>query len=198
MIGIESAFLSALLAASPTTPTPWFFNADYPDRAFERRWEGATIFELTVDPSGRPVGCAVDVSSGHEMLDERACAIALKRAKFEPALDAKGNPAYGVYRSRLNWALDPERWAQSEAGPDYEVSVNKLPDGADSPVSVKYAVLVDASGAPVDCRALTGHFGNVLNDIGCAKIKQDYRKAAMIAPGSPVAAVRTAWITFTK
>ena len=198
MTGFELAFLSALMGASPTTPTPWFVNDDYPFRAFERRWEGTTIFEVAVDPRGRPVGCTVDVSSGHAILDDRACAVALKRARFEPALDSKGNPIYGIYRTRVAWAIDPENWSQSEAGPDFEVSVNKLPDSADGPVSVKYAVLVDANGAPVDCRALTSNYGNVLNDVGCNKIKQDYRKAAMLAPGSPVAAVRTAWITFSE
>jgi TonB family protein len=198
MIGFELAFLSALMAASPTTPTPWYIDEDYPFHAFERKWEGTTIFELTVDPRGRPVGCTVDVSSGHAILDERACSVALKRAKFQPALDAKGNPTYGVHRTRLNWAIDPELWAQSEAGPDFEVSVSKLPAGADGPVSVQYAVLVDAAGVPVDCRALTPNFGGALNDVGCAKIKADYRRAAMLAPGSPVSAVRTAWITFTQ
>ena len=89
------------------------------------------------------------------MLDKRACSLALKRARFQPALDAKGTPSYGVYRTRLNWALDPELWTQSEAGPDFEVSVNTLPPGADGPISVQYAVLVDAAGVPIDCRALT-------------------------------------------
>ena len=198
MTGFELAFLSSLLAAAPTTPIPWYIDEDYPFRAFERKWEGATIFDVTVDPRGRPVGCNVDVSSGHELLDEKACSVALKRARFQPALDAKGNPTYGVYRSRLNWAIDPELWAQSEAGPDFEVSINKLPAGASSPVSVQYAVLVDAAGVPIDCRALTLNYGNALNEVGCAKIKADYRRVAMLSPGSPVSAVRTAWITFTQ
>ena len=36
----ELAFLSALMAASPTTPIPWFIDEDYPFRAFERKWGG--------------------------------------------------------------------------------------------------------------------------------------------------------------
>ncbi|MGH6658298.1 MAG: energy transducer TonB [Sphingomicrobium sp.] len=198
MTGLELLFFSAVLAAKPSTPIPWFSEHDYPIQAFERGWEGATVFELTIDPNGQPVGCAVEVSSGHGTLDKRACSIAMKRAKFAPALDAKGVPAYGVYRSRLNWAVDPELWAQSEVGPDFEVSLNKLPAGATGPVSVQYAVLVDTTGKPLDCRAITSGHADILNVLGCAKIKQDYRRAVALQSGTPVTAVRTAWITFTQ
>ncbi|MBA3670195.1 MAG: hypothetical protein H0W71_09075 [Sphingomonas sp.] len=98
----------------------------------------------------------------------------------------------------MNWALDPDNWSQSEVGPDFEVSLNKLSEGVTSPVSVKYAVLVDASGKPLDCRAITTGHGNALGDLGCAKIKQDYHQLVALAPGSPVSGVRTTWISFTK
>lgn len=198
MTGLGLLFSSAVLAASPSTPIPWFAEDDYPIQAFERRWEGTTVFELIIDPNGRPAGCAVEVSSGHEILDKRTCSIAMKRAKFAPALDARGAPAYGVYRSRLNWAVDPELWAQSEVGPDFEVSLNRLPDGATGPISIKYAVLVDATGKPLECRAITTGQDDALNVLGCAKIKQDYRRTVALQSGAPVSAVRTAWITFTQ
>lgn len=198
MTGIELLLFSSVLAASPATPIPWFHDDDYPIQAFERGWEGTTVFELTVAPDGRPANCSVETSSGHDILDKRACSIALKRARFAPALDANGAPTYGVYRSRLNWAVDPALWAQSEVGPDFEVSLSKLPDGASGPVSMKFAVLVDAQGTPLDCRAITLGNSKVLGELGCAKIKQDFRRPATIETGTPVSAVRTAWITFTQ
>ncbi|MEO6198340.1 MAG: energy transducer TonB [Sphingomicrobium sp.] len=196
--GIEILLLSSVMAVSPTRPLPWFLEEDYPMQAFERKWEGTTIFELTVDPTGRPVGCTVDKSSGYGVLDDRTCMVAMKRARFSPALDSRGAPTYGVYRSRLNWAIDPDMWAQSEVGPDFEVSVNKLPSGASAPVSVKYAVMVDASGAAVDCQAISTGYGDALGPLGCAKLKQDYRRIVALPAGGPVSAVRTAWITFTQ
>lgn len=198
MTGSALLFLSSVLAASPSTPIPWFVEEDYPIQAFERGWEGTTVFELTIAPNGRPVGCTVEVSSGHDILDRRACSIAMKRSRFAPALDTNGAPTYGIYRSRLHWAIDPAYWAQSEVGPDFELSLNKLPGGASGPVSVQYAVLVDATGNPLDCRAITSGHDDALNALGCAKIKQDYRRTVALQSGSPVSAVRTAWITFTR
>lgn len=188
--------MSSVMAAAPAGPSTWYLADDYPVQAFERRWEGATLFQLTVDPNGKPVHCTIEVSSGHEMLDKRACSIAMKRARFMQALSSSGTPSYGVYRSRLNWALDPAYFAQSEIGPDFEVSVSKLPDGSTGPVSVKYAVEVDASGNPVACSAFPGSH-RALGELGCEKLKKDYRKTVSMPDGRTVAAVQTAWITFT-
>ena len=188
--------MSSVIAAAPAGPSTWYLGDDYPIEAFERRWEGATLFQLTVDPNGRPVHCAVEVSSGHGLLDKRACSIAMKRARFMQALSSRGTPAYGVYRTRLNWALDPANFAQSEIGPDFEVSVSRLPDGSSGPVSVKYAVEVDAAGNPVACNPFPGSH-KTLGELGCAKLKQDYRKTVSTPDGRTVAAVQTAWITFT-
>jgi len=189
--------MSTVMAAAPTGPSTWYIGDDYPVQAFERRWEGATLFQLTVDPSGKPVNCTIEQSSGHELLDKRACSIAMKRARFMQALGSGGTPAYGVYRTRLNWAIDPAYFAQSEIGPDFEVSLSKMPDGSTGPVSIKYAVEVDAAGNPVACNAFPGS-PLVLSELGCAKIKQDFRKTVSTADGRTVAAVQTAWITFSE
>lgn len=198
MTGIEALLLSSIVAASPTTPTPWFLEVDYPVRAFQRRQEGATEFEVLVSPDGQPAKCTITRSSSHYMLDERACLVAMQRIRFAPAKAPDGSPSYGVYKSRVNWALDPDNWTQSEVGPDFELSLNKLPDNVDGPVSIKYAVLVDSTGKAVDCNAITTGFGAVLSDLGCTKIKQDYRHVALAKSGATVPAVQTAWITFTQ
>ena len=55
--------------------------------------------------------------------------LALKRAQVPSprSMPRAIRPTASIAR-RLNWALDPELWAQSEAGPDFEVSLSKLPD----------------------------------------------------------------------
>lgn len=187
---------AAVQTAVPAFTIPWFEEYDYPVHAFERKWQGSTGFQLVVDTSGNPVACTVEYSSGHKILDEKACAISLKRAKFTPARAGDGSPAFGVYRSRINWAVEPTEFAQSEFGPDFEVTVNQLPGGDTEPVSVKYALLTDVSGTPVDCTAFPG--SNVrLSELGCAKLKAEFRKP-VVAKGTRVAAVQTAWITFTN
>ena len=129
------------------------------------------------------------------MLDKRACATGMRKARFTPAQDATGAPTVGVYRSRLNWAVDPADFVQSEAGPDFEVSLSKLPASADGPVSVKYALMVDAAGKATTCAPIS-RAQPVLQKLGCDKLMQDYRVAA--GSVAPVAAVRTAWITFVE
>ena len=54
MPGFELAFLSALMAASPTTPIPWFIDEDYPFRRVRAAVGGGNrSSELSVDPNGR-------------------------------------------------------------------------------------------------------------------------------------------------
>lgn len=188
---------AAIVPPVPTISPPWVEGDDYPVRAFERRWQGDTLFEVSVDTYGRPIACTIVKSSGHSILDDRACAIAVRRARFRPARDSSGAPAYGVFRSRLNWAVDPALFVQSEAGPDFEVSLNQMPSGAMPPISVKYAVMVDRSGRPTGCNPLGGDHPEVLGELGCAKLMQDYRPPAAAGKKQlPIPAVRTAWITF--
>lgn len=188
-------FSTAIVAASPTVPTPWFEMDDYPVRAFQRRQQGTTAFEVLVAPDGRPAACSVVKSSGSEILDNSACSITKNRIRFTPAADAAGHAAYGVYRTQVNWALDPENWSQSEVGPDFEVSLNKLPDNATGPVSVKYAVAVDAAGKVADCSVIGGLHAATLGQIGCDKLKADFHRTPAM-PG--IASIQTAWITFTR
>lgn len=195
MPDIASLLLSAALAATPTTPTPWFQSEDYPVRAFQRRQQGTTAFEVVISPDGRPTDCRIVMSSGHSMLDSKACTVAMKRVRFTPAADDNGRPAYGVYRTQVRWALDPVNWAQSEVGPDLELSLSKLPEGAKAPLSVKYAVTVDASGKLTGCAPISELKAASLAELGCAKLKSDLRRTPA---ASGVESIQTAWITFSN
>ncbi len=184
---------AGIVAATPTTPIPWVEDDDYPSYAFRRGWEGVTVFELAVAADGRALGCTVAQSSGHEVLDERTCKAALRRAAFTPARDGDGTAVPGIFRGQVNWAVDPAKFAQSEAGPDLELSLSEMPDWVEGRVSVKYALMVDATGKPTACSALSGDQAGVLADLGCSRLLSDYR-----APAAGNAAIRTAWITFVK
>ncbi|HWJ58242.1 MAG TPA: energy transducer TonB [Sphingomicrobium sp.] len=191
--------LSSIVAATPTVPTPWFGMDDYPVRAFQRRQEGSTAFEVVVTPDGRPASCNIVKSSGSDILDARACAVTKNRIRFSPATDDHGQAAYGMYRSQVNWALDPEKWSQSELGPDLMVSLSKLPAGASGPVSMKYALTIDASGKPTACETLSALHSATLGPLGCSKLMADMKvPPARSESGAAVPSVRTAWITFTQ
>lgn len=195
---LGSLLAGAVVAATPTTPLPWFDLNDYPTKAFEREWQGVTSFAVIVGPDGRAVDCKIVRSSGYEMLDRPACSVALKRARFRPAVGADGRPAYGVYRSQVVWQR-PDRGApQGDLGPDLEISINQLPAGATSP-GVELAYFVDTAGNPSACTALPDSAAQprALVDIACKALFDGLAREPVTARGTPVAAVKTAAVKVT-
>ena len=78
---------------------------DYPTLALKNGWEGTVAFTLGIGIDGRVKSCTVTVSSGHQVLDDSACATLKLRARFKPATDAAGNPVEATYSSKLTYKL---------------------------------------------------------------------------------------------
>jgi TonB family protein len=194
-----SLLANTVVAATPITPPPWYnFAEDYPMKAFERRWEGITEFQLLVAPDGAIANCKVTKSSGHDILDTQACFLAQKRVKFRPARGPDGRPVWGVYRSEALWAL-PNHTLPGGAGPDLEVSLNKLPAGATEPPAVKLAYSVDPQGNTSACTVMPTSLKqpSVLVDLGCKELLSREQGKPVIGPsGEPVAAVKTGAVKF--
>ena len=193
-------FAGAVVATTSATPLPWFTVDDYPTKAFEREWQGVTSFEVVVAPDGRATECKVTKSSGHDLLDRQACFVAMKRAKFTPAI-ADGRSAYGVYRSQVVWAR-PDRDGNSlqrDLGPDLEISVSQLPPGTAGPLAVKLAYLVDAGGNPSACTPLADSSAEpaTMVEVACKALLQQAPRQPVTANGATVAAVRTAAVKVT-
>jgi TonB family protein len=90
----------------PTLLPGMFINGDdYPDPERMAERKGTTRFDLAVDAGGTPIGCTIIKTSGSRVLDEKACALWRKRAKFAPARDAQGQAIPGVYRGDSVWML---------------------------------------------------------------------------------------------
>lgn len=151
---LASLLAGSVVAAAPSTPLPWYHFDDYPMKAFEQQWNGASAFELMVDPQGRPADCTILHSSGYAQLDKETCFIAMHRARFSPARGPDGTPVYGSYRSIVKWHRPDQDSLQSEPGPDLEVNVSTLPAGTRSPAAVKVAYFVDARGQASSCTVL--------------------------------------------
>ena len=104
----ESAGFTALAAKAPVprnSPSEWITVEDYPSTAERGRREGTVAFRLSVGRDGRTDNCVVTKSSGSEDLDAATCKAMMRRTKFNPALDAGGNPIAGIYESRVSWKL---------------------------------------------------------------------------------------------
>ena len=70
-------------------------NEGYPQRAIRREIQGSVGVSVVVDTNGRVSSCSVTSSSGEAVLDEGACQAMERYARYEPALDAAGNPTTG-------------------------------------------------------------------------------------------------------
>lgn len=79
---------------------------NYPARALREETEGTVGVRVTVTTDGRASGCSVTASSGSPILDQAACAGMERYARFDPALDAAGNPTSDTYTTRITYRLN--------------------------------------------------------------------------------------------
>ena len=79
---------------------------NYPARALREEIEGTVGVRVTVTADGRASGCSVTSSSGSDILDSAACQGMERYARFDPALDAAGNPTTDSYSTRITYKLN--------------------------------------------------------------------------------------------
>ncbi len=95
--------------ASPVQPKgdpgSWITTDDYPPAALRDGKEGRTRFRLGVGADGRVTGCTVVSSSGFDELDQTACRILQRRARFAPAMNAAGQAVASSYSSSVLWRI---------------------------------------------------------------------------------------------
>lgn len=87
------------------SPQSWVTNDDYPPAALRAGDAGTTSFRLDVDASGKVSNCTVTGSSGSSLLDNTACSLLRRRARFSPAEDANGNKIPATWPSRFTWKI---------------------------------------------------------------------------------------------
>lgn len=148
LLAAQAQDVLPLVQAKPRTTTPWITNDDYPAADARQHHEGTVGFTLQIDPSGRATHCDVTASSGYPGLDNGACVLLLRRARFEPARDAGGKAVASNYPGRFTWRLGrgaPARngvdgSAGSEAPPApgvLDIAVAALPATYKQPVKAK-------------------------------------------------------------
>jgi hypothetical protein len=84
-------------------PVDWFRPEDYP--AFHGFFgEGALItIRLIVSSAGSLRNCEVAKAGGSKDFEDLTCEIALKRARFLPAVGEDGKPIDSVWTARIKW-----------------------------------------------------------------------------------------------
>jgi len=93
--------------AQPEGQNRWAarIQENYPSRAIRDEIEGRVGVSVSVGPDGRVSACSVSNSSGSSILDTAACEGMQRYARFNPALDAAGNPTTGNYSTTIVYQL---------------------------------------------------------------------------------------------
>lgn len=78
-------------ASAKGDPRQWITNDDYPASAARDGRGGRTVISYQVNEQGRAENCQVTSSSGSPDLDDQACKLIIRRARYAPAKDQNGN-----------------------------------------------------------------------------------------------------------
>lgn len=117
VLGLCGAKISGILtdAGRPLTaeakpPVPidsdqWLTAADYPAYLVRSGMEGNIHIRLTVNREGRASSCFVIESNKPQLFDDAVCLGVLRRARFEPARNAKGEPVPSYYSYAVSFTV---------------------------------------------------------------------------------------------
>lgn len=100
-----TATFSPVGAKPRNDPGGWLTDRDYRSSWARRELTGTASFRLDIAASGKVTGCRITGSTGHAQLDEATCRLLPRRAKFEPARGANGEPVAGQYSGTVLWKL---------------------------------------------------------------------------------------------
>jgi hypothetical protein len=78
-------------------PSHWIDWADYPKAMLAGRVSDHVDFRLNVDATGKPTGCSTLTMDARQEFMTATCDSLMKRARFNPALDASGKPVASIW-----------------------------------------------------------------------------------------------------
>lgn len=97
---------SAIVPATPAgDPGEWILPSDYPTTALREERSGTVGFQLEISATGDLTACNILASSGQADLDEAACSALMRRARFNPAQDARGEPVRSSFTNKVRWEI---------------------------------------------------------------------------------------------
>jgi hypothetical protein len=120
----------------------------------------------------------------------------MSRAKFDPARDVDGSPAYMLYRDTISFALTGSKRQTLIYGSDIDVEVQRLPNNAPEAI-VSIVVQNDRSGSFVACAPAKDEVASKqLIDLACKAAEPMEATIVKDPKGQPVPVVQTLKVRF--
>lgn len=100
------------LYPGPRPPRPidrarWITPADYPQRTLFARPSGTSVIRMQVTIDGSVSDCWTERSSASSVLDDTACELVMKRARYLSARDAEGRAIASEIAIKVRWEAPP-------------------------------------------------------------------------------------------
>ncbi len=95
-------------ATAKGNPGDWITDADYPPSAQREERQGTSTIAFEINEQGRVENCRTTGSSGSSDLDDAACRLITRRARYSAALDTTGRPLRSNKTLSFRWRLPNE------------------------------------------------------------------------------------------
>lgn len=101
-----AAYAAQSRRATPSNyPGNWVSSDDYPLRALKRRQDGIVQFRLDLDEAGKILNCHILSRTNPDEFADLSCRLLTRRARFEPALDAAGDPTRSFFIDTVRFVI---------------------------------------------------------------------------------------------
>jgi hypothetical protein len=162
----------------------------------EMPWKSEAVsgFALTISPSGKVEGCRLQATSFYPELDDKGCP-ALEAARFAPATDFHGVPAYGVVDVQVKWPQGEA--AVGAAYPDVELSLARMPAGVTGRPIADLVLSVNRTGGIDSCVVAASTGSAALDAAACSSGVKAANVGPVLTPvGAPAPSVRSLRVRF--
>lgn len=159
-----------------------FASDDYPVRPLRRAVEGTVSFRVDVDSRGAITGCTIAATSGDPDLDRATCDIVRHRARFRPALDARGRPVPDTVSARVIWRVEYEPFERY--APESIVTTLTWSD----PDPVCSEIVNGQDMGRLSASECLGKFGDVVHAVAETRGSLEVRIVEQFRPGDSAAA----------
>jgi hypothetical protein len=87
------------------SPYKWVVSSDYPTNMLSAGQPALVNFRLNIGPDGVPTECHIQATTRPKEFDDAVCKSVMRRARFSPALDAKGQPMPSYYQNVVRFQI---------------------------------------------------------------------------------------------